>query len=76
MTDDLERTDHASSAVNSALATIAPTRAELLALHRAARARRNAAALGSEAYREAADDISRIETAISGLTPVDPLPEV
>jgi hypothetical protein len=41
------------------------TRAELLLEHQAARGRRNAAVLGSEAYRAACDDIGRIEVEIA-----------
>ncbi len=41
------------------------SRDELLAAHRAARARRAAAPLGSEAYREAAEEVGRIEVEIA-----------
>jgi hypothetical protein len=41
------------------------TRAELLALHAAARRRRNAAALGSEEHRRAVDEVGRIEVEIA-----------
>jgi hypothetical protein len=41
------------------------TRDELIALHAAARQRRAAAPLGSEAYRAAADEIGRIEIRIA-----------
>jgi hypothetical protein len=43
------------------------TRESLLAEHVEARRRRAAAALGSEAYRQAALDIERIEVAIAAL---------
>jgi len=43
----------------------ATTRDELLAEHVAARQRRNAADLGSEAYREACAEIARIEVEIA-----------
>jgi hypothetical protein len=43
------------------------SRPELMDLHRAARARRNAAALGSEAFRAAVDEIARIEVRIAAL---------
>ena len=43
------------------------TRAELLSQHRAARLRRDTAALGSDDYRAACDDIARIEVAIARL---------
>ena len=39
----------------------------LLVEHREARARREAAALGSDAYRAAAEDIARIEVQINRL---------
>ncbi len=45
----------------------ARTRAELLVEHAAARRRRAAAALGSDAYREAAFEVERIEVAIAAL---------
>ena len=41
------------------------TREELLALHRATRARRNAAPHGSEEHREAIDLLGRIEIEIA-----------
>jgi hypothetical protein len=41
------------------------TRAELLALHAAARRRRNAAALGSAEYRDACEELARIEVQIA-----------
>ena len=41
------------------------TRPELLELHMAARRRRAAAALGSEAYRQAAEEIATIEVRIA-----------
>ena len=41
------------------------SRAELIALHAAARRRRASAPLGSEAYRAAADEIGRIEIRIA-----------
>ena len=43
------------------------TRPELMELHRAARARRNAAPLGSEAFRAAVEDIARIEVRIAAV---------
>jgi hypothetical protein len=43
------------------------TREELLAQHADARHRRNAAALGSEAYVEAVAEISRLEVRIASL---------
>jgi hypothetical protein len=42
-------------------------REELLAQHRAAKARREAAALGSDDYRVAAEEIARIEVQINRL---------
>jgi hypothetical protein len=48
--------------------TAAPTtRKELLVLHAQARARRDAAGLGSEAYRAAALEVGDIEIAIAAL---------
>jgi hypothetical protein len=46
-------------------------RDELLAKHREARARRDAAALGSDAFRAAAEEIARIEVAINRLEEPD-----
>jgi len=43
------------------------TRAELMELHRAARARRNGAPLGSEPFRSAVDEIARIEVRIAAI---------
>lgn len=43
------------------------TRPELMELHRAARARRNGAALGSEPFRAAVDEIARIEVRIAAI---------
>ena len=43
------------------------TRPELMELHRSARARRNGAALGSEAFRAAVDEIARIEVRIAAI---------
>lgn len=43
------------------------TRPELMALHAAARARRNAAPLGSDAFKAAVMDIERIEVRIAAL---------
>ena len=45
----------------------ATSREELLALHREARARRNAAPGGSHAWEEAAAEVGRIEVAIAAL---------
>ena len=52
------------------------SRDELLELHRAARARRDGAALFSDAYRQALEDIAAIEVALNALIPVGPLPSV
>jgi hypothetical protein len=41
------------------------TRAELMSLHAAARARRDASPLGSDSYRAAAEEIARIEVQIA-----------
>ncbi|HXI81034.1 MAG TPA: hypothetical protein VNM34_09495 [Verrucomicrobiae bacterium] len=43
------------------------TRPELLALHAAARRRRAAAPLGSEAFRAAVDEIARIEIRVADI---------
>ena len=43
------------------------TRAELMDLHRAARARRNSAPLGSDAFRAAVEQLGRIEIRIAAL---------
>lgn len=43
------------------------TRPELMALHAAARARRNAAPLGSDAFKAAVMDIERIEVRIAAI---------
>ena len=48
-------------------------RTELMTLHLAARQRREAAPLGSDAYREAAEEIARIEVAIAAAE--EPSPE-
>lgn len=45
----------------------AEKRARLMEQHRSARARRDAAALGSDDYRAAAEEIARIEIAINRL---------
>jgi hypothetical protein len=43
------------------------SRSELMDLHRAARARRNAAPLGSEAFRSAVVELARIEVRIAAI---------
>lgn len=48
-------------------AHVAQTREALLAQHQEARHRRDAADLGSAAYREATQDVERIEVAIAAL---------
>lgn len=48
-------------------ASLPATRSELLVLHRAARGRRNAAALGSGAWAEASMEVERIEVEIARL---------
>lgn len=57
----------AESSTQPAELAKATTREELLALHREARARRNAAAGGSHAWEEAAAEVGRIEVAIAAL---------
>jgi hypothetical protein len=47
--------------------TLPATRAELMDLHREARARRNSAGLGSEAFRAAVMDLERIEVRIAAV---------
>lgn len=54
-------------AAGSAASAPAPTREELLARHREARARRNAAPLGSHEWEAAAAEVGRIEIAIAAL---------
>ena len=49
-------------------------RQRLLVEHRAARARREAASLGSDEYRAAAEEIARIEVAINKLEEPEPAP--
>ena len=51
----------------SAMTTLPATRRELLALHAQARGRRDAATLGSEAFRAAALEVGDIEIAIAAL---------
>ena len=50
----------------------AKQRDELLVQHRAARAQRDAAALGSAEFRAAAEEIARIEVQINRLEEPDP----
>jgi hypothetical protein len=50
------------------------SREELLVEHRAARALREAAPLGSDAYRAAVEEIARIEVAINELQEPDRTP--
>ena len=47
--------------------TLPATRAELLALHAVARKKRNEAALGSDEFRAAVDEIGRIEIRIAAV---------
>jgi hypothetical protein len=58
-------TDDTGRATSGGNAKLPKTRAELLALHRATRARRNAAAHGSPEHVEAIDLIGRIEIEIA-----------
>jgi hypothetical protein len=51
-----------------------PHREALMEQHRAARARREAAPLGSDAYRAAAEEIARIEVEIARIE--EPPPKV
>ena len=51
----------------AAIAALPDNRASLLALHREARARRAAAPLGGEAYRDACEALERIEVRIAGI---------
>ncbi|MDQ3938249.1 MAG: hypothetical protein M3253_06160 [Chloroflexota bacterium] len=46
---------------------VSPSRAELMEQHAAARRRRDAAVLGSDDYRAAAEEVARIEIAIAAL---------
>ena len=60
------------AASGAKVARLPTTRPELLALHAAARARREAAPLGGEAYAAAAEEVARIEVAINKID--DPSP--
>jgi len=53
--------------MSRARARLQKTREQLMDEHRAARARRDGAALGSDEYRAAAEEVARIEIAISEL---------
>jgi hypothetical protein len=66
-----ERTSATESAAASADER-AKQRDVLLVEHRAARAKRDAAALGSAEFRAAAEEIARIEVAINRLEEPDP----
>ena len=55
------------AAAAAAIAALPGNRADLLALHREARARRAAAPLGGPAYRDACEAIERIEVRIAGI---------
>lgn len=57
----------APHAPKSTPAPLPGTRTELLALHAAARHRRNTAAPGSEAWAEASDEVGRIEVELARL---------
>lgn len=46
---------------------VRPDRSDLMQQHRAARARREAAPLDSEAYRQASEDVAHIEVAIAAM---------
>jgi hypothetical protein len=48
-------------------ASLPATRTELLALHAAARKRRNGSELGSEAYQAAVTDLERIEVRVAAI---------
>jgi hypothetical protein len=50
-----------------------PGRSDLMRQHREARARRDAAPLGSDAYRAASEEVTRIEVAIAAME--EPPPE-
>jgi hypothetical protein len=50
----------------------AAQRADLLTQHRAVRAKRDAAALGSDEFRAAAEEIARIEVQINRLEEPEP----
>ena len=42
-----------------------PSRSDLMVLHTAAKSRREAAPLGSDAYRAACEEVARVEVAIA-----------
>lgn len=52
----------------------APSRGQLMERHAEARERRDAAALGSEEFRAAAEEVARIEIAIAALEEPPPEP--
>jgi hypothetical protein len=55
-------------------AALPDTRDKLMVLHAAARERRESAALGSEEFRAAAEEVARIEIAIASVE--EPAPEI
>lgn len=67
----MARREPSSAARAEATADLAPrdeqTREALMARHAAARQRRDSARLGSEEFRQAAEDVARIEIAIAAL---------
>ena len=62
-----DQTAPIAPAVDAAAQPPARTRETLLDLHRAARQRRDAAPLGSEAYREAVAEVGTIEVEIASI---------
>ncbi len=63
--DDATGTRRARAETKAPRRTLPQTRAELLALHRETRARRNAAAHGSPEHVEAVDLLGRIEIEVA-----------
>ena len=62
-----DQTASMAPAPDTAAQPPARTRERLLELHRAARQRRDAAPLGSEAYREAVTEVCTIEVEIASI---------
>jgi transcription elongation GreA/GreB family factor len=65
VTDQVESTTR--NTIQTAKGSERGDRSSLMEKHVAARARRDAAALGSDEYREAAEEVGRIEVAIAKL---------
>jgi hypothetical protein len=70
----MNRADQPRRRASRAAAGAPPTRAGLMVEHAAARQRRDAAALGSDEFRAAAEEVARIEIAIAALE--EPAPKM